>query len=104
MYLQVLETSIVYELFDDSDSPDAEFPLTKPHISATSQQSGSVGSYSSSCSDSTCRDGVTSLRIKGGSRKWSAGFYPELCCLLQWVDGEPPSPITSLSFSSSYGL
>ena len=58
----------------------------------------------SSCSDPNSKEPVTSVQVKAGSRKWSSGYYPELCCLLQWVDGEPPPPITSLAFSSKCQL
>ena len=49
---QVLEISIVYEIYDEADSPaEFEYPPTKPHLGSLSQQSGSVGSYSSATSD-----------------------------------------------------
>lgn len=50
------------------------------------------------------QEAQTCLKLKSGSRKWSAGYQPELCCLLTCIDNEPPPPITSLSFNSKYGL
>ena len=42
----------MYEIYDESDSPEMEYPPpSKPPIGSVSQQSGSVGSYSSTCSD-----------------------------------------------------
>lgn len=49
-------------------------------------------------------DGETCVRVRSGSRKWSPGYHPELCCVLQWLHGEPPPPITSMSYSSKFGL
>lgn len=49
---QSLEVSIVYEVFDDLDSPDMDYPKPSLGVVAQHQQSGSVGSYSSNASDS----------------------------------------------------
>ena len=48
---QVLEISVVYEVYDELDSPELEYPPIKTSIGSTSQQSGSVGSYCSSASE-----------------------------------------------------
>jgi len=50
------------------------------------------------------QENQTSLRARAGQRKWSPGYQPSLCCLLTWVDGEPPPPVTSLSVNSRFGL
>ena len=50
---QSIEVSIVYEVFDDLDSPDLEYPKPSLSVMSQHQQSGSVGSYSSNTSDST---------------------------------------------------
>ena len=49
---QSLEVSIVYEVFDDLDSPDLDYPKPSLGVVSQHQQSGSVGSYSSNASDS----------------------------------------------------
>ena len=46
----------------------------------------------------------TSVKVKSGARKWSSGYQPELCCLVAWIDGEPPSPVTSIAVNSAFGL
>ncbi|XP_060577978.1 syntaxin-binding protein 5-like isoform X2 [Ruditapes philippinarum] len=98
-----LEVSIVYEVFDDLDSPDLDYP--KPSLGvATQQHSGSVGSYSSNTSDSTKPEQITALRVRSGARKWGAGYQPDIVCLLTWMDSEHPGNITSISINSSYGL
>ncbi|XP_053396743.1 syntaxin-binding protein 5-like isoform X2 [Mercenaria mercenaria] len=126
-----LEVSIVYEVFDDLDSPDLDYP--KPSLGvATQQHSGSVGSYSSNTSDSTKTskpslsvlsqqqksggsmgsyssdstkpEQITALRVRSGARKWVAGYQPDIVCLLTWMDSEHPGNITSISINSSYGL
>ncbi|XP_064627191.1 syntaxin-binding protein 5-like isoform X7 [Lineus longissimus] len=100
--LPFLEISLVYEVFDDLDSPDIpEFP--KPNTGLVPQHSSSVGSYSSTASDSRSEN-LTSIKVKQGCRKWSSGYQPEIVCLLTYVDGEPASSITSISVNSSYGL
>ena len=43
----------MYEVFDDLDSPDLEYPKPSLSVMSQHQQSGSVGSYSSNTSDST---------------------------------------------------
>lgn len=51
--LQSLEFSIVYEIFDELDSPEFEYPcLPNPSLGVTAQHSSSMGSYSSNTSDS----------------------------------------------------
>ena len=93
---------------------------------------GSVGSYSSAGSDPSHKvcvvnnrsrhelvgthvrciskwcfapqDTQTSVRVRGGNRKWAPGFHPDVTCLLLWTDGEAPSGITTLTVSSRYGL
>ncbi|XP_071113154.1 syntaxin-binding protein 5-like isoform X4 [Haliotis cracherodii] len=97
-----LETSIVYEIYDDLDSPEYDYP--KPSLGLVTQTSGSMGSYSSNTSDSAKSDHTTSVKVKTGSRKWSAGYQPDLVCVLTWVDGEPPGNITSILVNSTYGL
>jgi hypothetical protein len=50
-FFQFLEISLVYEVFEELDSPDIpDFP--KPNIGLVPQHSSSVGSYSSTASDS----------------------------------------------------
>ena len=42
----------MYELYDELDSPELEYPpVPKPSIGTVAQQSGSVGSYSSNTSE-----------------------------------------------------
>ncbi|OWF48268.1 Syntaxin-binding protein 5 [Mizuhopecten yessoensis] len=103
-----LDISIIYEVFDDLDSPDYDYP--KPSLAVVSQQqhSGSMGSYSSNTSDSVKVSNKietgTSLKVRPGSKKYNAGFYPDLVCLLNWLDNEHPGNITNISVNSSYGL
>jgi len=52
LFHQALEVSIVYEVFDDLDSPDMDYPKPSLSVVAQHQQSGSMGSYSSNASDS----------------------------------------------------
>ncbi|XP_071135154.1 syntaxin-binding protein 5-like isoform X10 [Mytilus edulis] len=103
-----LDISIVYEVYDDLDSPDFECPKSStPSLSVVSQQqSGSMGSYSSNTSDShSCKlETGTALIVKSGSRKFSAGYYSDLVCLLQYLDSEHPGNITYISVNSVYGL
>lgn len=49
MLSQVLEVSLVYEIYDEEDSPEVDYPPVPP--SRPTQQSHSVGSYSSTASD-----------------------------------------------------
>ncbi|KAH9495415.1 Syntaxin-binding protein 5, partial [Bulinus truncatus] len=97
-----LEFSIVYEVFDDMDSP--EFDFSKPSLSVMGQHSSSMGSYSSTASDNARSEAITSVKAKTGNHRWGPGFLPELVCILCWVDGEPAGNITVLSLNSSYGL
>lgn len=53
----------------------------------------------------------TAVKVRTGSRKYSAGYYPDLVCVLQWLDNkepgegkEHPGNITFISMNSSYGL
>ena len=56
-HFQVLEINIVYEIYDEVDSPEVEYPPHPPDSRegrkplGTSGPSGSVGSYGSSASD-----------------------------------------------------
>ncbi|ESO87245.1 hypothetical protein LOTGIDRAFT_154747 [Lottia gigantea] len=103
--IPMIEVSIVYEINDEIDSPDCDYPRPSLSVVAASQQSGSVGSHSSSTSDTKgSSDQQTLVRVKGGGRKWCAGYHPDFVCVLTFVDGEPPGSITSLSLNSSYGL
>ncbi|KAJ8315344.1 hypothetical protein KUTeg_007494 [Tegillarca granosa] len=97
-----LDISIVYEVCDDLESPDYEYP--KPSLGVVSQQSGSMGSYSSNTSDSLKMETSTLLKVRSGCRKYSSGYLPELVCLLTWLDNEHPGNITSICVNSSYGL
>lgn len=103
-----LEVSIVYEIYDDLDSPDFECPpKSTPSLSVISQhQSGSIGSYSSNTSDSHSvkMDTGTALAVKSGCRKYGPGYHSDLVCLLNWIDNEHPGVITNVSVNSSYGL
>ncbi|XP_074645038.1 syntaxin-binding protein 5-like [Tubulanus polymorphus] len=101
--VSVLDISILYEVNDELDSPEYEYP--KPSIGNVPQHhSSSVGSYSSTTSDSNKAETMTCVKVKQGPRKWSAGYQPDVVCLLTYVDGEPPSNITSVSLNSIYGL
>ena len=53
VWWQSLEFSIVYEIFDELDSPpEFEYPmLPKPSLGVATQHSSSMGSYSSNTSD-----------------------------------------------------
>lgn len=51
LYLQSLDISIIYEVYDDLESPDYDY-TPKPSLGVVSQQSGSLGSYSSNTSGS----------------------------------------------------
>ncbi|BFZ24771.1 hypothetical protein BsWGS_27811 [Bradybaena similaris] len=97
-----LEFPIVYEIFDELDSP--EFDFSKPSLTVVGQHSGSMGSYSSSASDNARSETMTSVKARGGTHRWGPGFLPDLVCVLCWVDGEPPGNITVMSINSSYGL
>ncbi|XP_005089335.1 syntaxin-binding protein 5 isoform X2 [Aplysia californica] len=97
-----LEFSIVYEVYEEMDSP--EFDFSKPSLSVMGQHSSSMGSYSSNASDNAKSETVTSVKAKTGARRWGPGFLPDLVCILCWVDGEPPGNITVMSLNSSYGL
>ncbi|CAG5115214.1 unnamed protein product, partial [Candidula unifasciata] len=97
-----LEFPIVYEIFDELDSP--EFDFSKPSLTVVGQHSGSMGSYSSSASDNARSETMTSVKARGGTHRWGPGFLPDLVCILCWVDGEPPGNITVMSVNSSYGL
>ncbi len=50
------------------------------------------------------QENITSLKVKGGTRKWGPGYQPDLCCLLIWIDGEPPPLVSSICINSRYGL
>ncbi|XP_013071471.1 syntaxin-binding protein 5-like isoform X3 [Biomphalaria glabrata] len=97
-----LEFSIVYEVFDELDSPDFDF--SKPSLSVMGQHSSSMGSYSSTASENARSEAITSVKAKTGNHRWGPGFLPELVCILCWVDGEPAGNITVMSLNSSYGL
>ncbi|XP_041353859.1 syntaxin-binding protein 5-like isoform X4 [Gigantopelta aegis] len=100
--IPVLEVSIVYEIYDELDSPEYEYP--RPSLAVASQQSSSMGSYSSNASDPTKQTESTSIKVKTKGWKWSSGFQPELVCMLNLVDGDPAANITSISVNSTYGL
>ncbi|XP_052832426.1 syntaxin-binding protein 5 isoform X2 [Octopus bimaculoides] len=114
-----LEIQIIYEVYDDLDSPDYEY--SRPFLGAVhQQQSGSLGSYSSSASDSTkyvqekkpplswsgaiSLEYSTALKVKPSQRRWNPGFQPDIVCLLAWIDNEHPGNVTSICVNSSYGL
>ncbi|KAK3089384.1 hypothetical protein FSP39_003169 [Pinctada imbricata] len=100
-----IDVSIVYEIYDELESPEIEYP--RPSLSVVSQQqSGSKESYTSNASDhSSCRGDIsTAVKVRSGSRKYAAGFYPYLVCSLNWFDNEPPGNITTMAVNSSYGL
>ena len=63
---QVLEVSVVYEIYDELDSPELEYPPAppgKPSLSSVSQQSGSLGSYSSNTSEGNSRVSVPTRTV-----------------------------------------
>ncbi|KAK3588352.1 hypothetical protein CHS0354_003282 [Potamilus streckersoni] len=99
-----LEVSIVYEVYDDIDSPELDYPKPCLSVVGQHQQSGSVGSYSSNTSDSTKPEATTVLKVRMGARRWSMGYQPDLVCLLTWLDNEHPGNITNISLNSTYGL
>ncbi|ESN90884.1 hypothetical protein HELRODRAFT_90752, partial [Helobdella robusta] len=100
----VIEISIVYEVCDDSTTPDHDqHPIMLPSKHNLHHQSGSLGSYTN-LGPSNGKDSMTSVKARSGLRKWQAGYQPELCCLLTWLDDEPSPPITSLSLNSKFGL
>ncbi|XP_025098428.1 syntaxin-binding protein 5-like isoform X3 [Pomacea canaliculata] len=100
-----LEFSIVYEIFDELDSPEFEYPcLPNPSLGVTAQHSSSMGSYSSNTSDSAKVEQHTLVKVRPGSRKWTAGYQADLVCILCFIEGEPPGSITVMSLNSSYGL
>lgn len=47
---------------------------------------------------------MTALRVRGGARKYTAGYQPDVVCLLTWNDNEHPGNITSVCTNSNYGL
>ncbi|KAK7471573.1 hypothetical protein BaRGS_00035801 [Batillaria attramentaria] len=100
-----LEFSIVYEIFDEFDSPEFEYPtLPRPSLAVTTQHSSSMGSYSSNTSDNNKTEQMTAVKVRPGARKWAAGYQADLVCVLCYVEGEPPGNITVMSLNSSYGL
>ena len=121
--LQVLEIAIVYEP-DEPDTPEMDAPPPPPPTPLKRNTSTvSSRSVDSACLPSTPRDreattnpvgstssgegvkdNVPNLRVKGGAHKRSAGFQPDLCCQLVWIDGEAPAMITCLEINSCYGL
>nr|XP_034331934.1 syntaxin-binding protein 5-like isoform X7 [Crassostrea gigas] len=112
--VQSLEFSIIYhDILDDMESPDIDNHY-RPSLGVVGQiQSGSRESYSSNASDhSTTKNEMwTAVKVRTGSRKYSAGYYPDLVCVLQWLDNkepgegkEHPGNITFISMNSSYGL
>ncbi|XP_062391222.1 syntaxin-binding protein 5-like [Sardina pilchardus] len=50
------------------------------------------------------RDTMACLKVKERVVRMPAGYQAELVVQLQWVDGEPPQPITSVDINSAYGL
>lgn len=100
-----LEFSIVYEIYDEMESLEFEYPaVPKPSLGVATQHSSSMGSYSSNTSDNAKTEQLTAVKVRPGARKWTAGYQPDLVCILCYVDGEPPGNITVMSFNSSYGL
>ncbi|XP_070189428.1 syntaxin-binding protein 5-like [Littorina saxatilis] len=100
-----LEFSIVYEIFDELDSPEFEYPtLPKPSLGVATQHSSSMGSYSSNTSDNNKTEQMTAVKVRPGARKWAAGYQADLVCILCYVEGEPPGSVTVMSLNSSYGL
>jgi hypothetical protein len=58
VWFQSLEFSIVYEIYDDLDSPEFEYPtIPKPSLGVATQHSSSMGSYSSNTSDNANKVG-----------------------------------------------
>ncbi|XP_061195840.1 syntaxin-binding protein 5-like [Saccostrea echinata] len=111
--VQSLEFSIIYhDILDEMESPDIDNHY-RPCLGVVAQiQSGSRESYSSNASDHSSKsDPWTAVKVRSGSRKYSAGYYPDLVCVLQWLDSkepgegkEHPGNITFISMNSSYGL
>ncbi|CAG5117349.1 unnamed protein product, partial [Candidula unifasciata] len=97
-----LELAIVYEVHDDLESPDCDY--SKPSAKMLGQNSSSLGSHSSTASDNTKPETVTSVKVRSGSHRWGPGFLPELVCILCCPEGESPGNITVMSLNSSYGL
>nr|XP_022292231.1 syntaxin-binding protein 5-like isoform X2 [Crassostrea virginica] len=111
--VQSLEFSIIYhDILDDMESPDIDNHY-RPCLGVVGQiQSGSRESYSSNASDHSSKNEMwTAVKVRSGSRKYSAGYVPDLVCVLQWLDSkeagegkEHPGNITFISMNSSYGL
>ncbi|KAL8621917.1 hypothetical protein ACOMHN_046121 [Nucella lapillus] len=100
-----MEFSIVYEIFDEMESPEFEYPtLPRPSLAVTNEYNSSMGSYSSSTSDNAKAEQMTAVKVRPGPRKWAAGYQADLVCVLCYVEGEPPGSITVMSLNSSYGL
>ncbi|KAL2076649.1 hypothetical protein ACEWY4_027754 [Coilia grayii] len=53
---------------------------------------------------STPDSSMACLKVKERVVRMPAGFQADLVVQLQWVDGEPPQPITCLDINSAYGL
>uniref|UniRef100_T1J3H8 Small ribosomal subunit protein uS4 n=1 Tax=Strigamia maritima TaxID=126957 RepID=T1J3H8_STRMM len=93
--VSVLEINIVCEPDDDFDcSPDGEYPSrSSVHMGSTAEE----GKKSS-------LDYQTAIKVRMGPQKRAPGYQAQLVCLSPWVNGLPPSSITTLAVNSSYGL
>ncbi|XP_064488140.1 syntaxin-binding protein 5-like isoform X2 [Ornithodoros turicata] len=95
--VEVLETPILYEVDDEGDcSPECEY--------RQASQQGSCHSALDEAAKKAGSEHYTSLTVKSGAQKWSAGFQPSLACMLPWVRGETPGHITALCVNSTYNL
>ncbi|XP_076118572.1 syntaxin-binding protein 5-like [Alosa pseudoharengus] len=87
---------------DDVISPsDTE---NNPSLSETSGHSPQPPPSPRPTTPDSGRDSIACLKVKERVMRLPAGYQAELVVQLQWVDGEPPQPITSVDINSAYGL
>ncbi|XP_056281656.1 syntaxin-binding protein 5 isoform X5 [Pseudoliparis swirei] len=109
--VQLLEVRMQCEL-NGGDSPDPggeQTPtLPPPGGASSSPQDSEPPAQPSTGSGNNSSDGpkdnIPCLQVRSAPLKQSPGYQVELVIQLVWVSGEPPQPITSLAFNSSYGL
>ncbi|XP_069961371.1 syntaxin-binding protein 5 isoform X4 [Cherax quadricarinatus] len=119
--ISCLEIPIVYDVYESGDcSPEYEFPPrpslqvahSPHHTSAAGENTNKKASDKKGPSQSqnnrkkpgASLDYFVPIHVRGGAQKKGSGYQAELVCLMPWVEGEPPGPITALAINSSYGL